>query len=272
MFYQDFKPGSRLAPYVKSYFYFESASDESFSDVVFPSGCMEIIFNLGTGRWQTAVRDTYVTTPKIELWGQIVKPLPIKSIGKNVMFGVRFYPYAAGSFFRQNIEEFNNHVTDYSAIDIEATTLHQKLHTLQSVPERVVLLEDFLWSRLSITEKRKSKIALVYNIMEELKRDDFFDNIQNVAERYGITSRYLQKLFLQYTGLTPKLYSKINRFQNSLNLVIKTDTPLTTIAYNCGYSDQSHFIRDFKSFTGITPSGYTAETSPISAAFAGNSF
>jgi AraC-like DNA-binding protein len=101
-------------------------------------------------------------------------------------------------------------------------------------------------------------------------KEDFFDNIENVASRYGITSRYLQKLFLQYTGLTPKLYSKINRFQNSLKLVTKKDTSLTSIAYDCGYFDQSHFIREFKSFTGFTPSGYSLEKSPITIAFANN--
>jgi AraC-like DNA-binding protein len=94
-----------------------------------------------------------------------------------------------------------------------------------------------------------------------LKQDDFFDNIENVASRYGISSRYLQKLFLQYTGLTPKLYHKINRFQKSLVLVSKKNMPLTSIAYDCGYFDQSHFIRDFKSFTGFLPSAGIIENS-----------
>ncbi|HEV7738536.1 MAG TPA: helix-turn-helix domain-containing protein, partial [Chlamydiales bacterium] len=86
----------------------------------------------------------------------------------------------------------------------------------------------------------------------------------------GITSRYLQKLFFQYTGLSPKLYTKIHRFQNSLRLVTKKDTSLTSVAYDCGYFDQSHFIREFKSFTGLTPSGYSSESSPITIAFANN--
>jgi len=97
--------------------------------------------------------------------------------------------------------------------------------------------------------------------MNELTRDDFFDNIENVAARYGITSRYLQKIFLQYTGLTPKLYAKINRFQKSLVLVGRGDLSLTSIAYQSGYFDQSHFIREFRSFTGITPSGFDGENS-----------
>jgi AraC-like DNA-binding protein len=270
MIYREFQPNNRLKPYVKSFFYFESASSETLFDTVFPSGCMEIIFNLGTGHWQTAFGNAYETTPRIELWGQIVKPLPIKSIGKNTMFGVRFFPYAAGSFFQENIEEFNNKVVDYSAVEGTATQLHQRLLDTPDLNERVSLVEEYLWSRLSLPEKRKSKITLVYSIMQELRQEDFFDNIENVAARYGITSRYLQKIFLQYTGLTPKLYSKIHRFQNSLDLIIKNNTLLTDIAYDCGYSDQSHFIREFKSFTGLTPSGYAPEKSPISAAFAGN--
>jgi AraC-like DNA-binding protein len=81
-----------------------------------------------------------------------------------------------------------------------------------------------------------------------------------------MSPRYLQRLFLQYTGVTPKLYHKINRFQLSLKLVAKKDSSLTSIAYDCGYFDQSHFIREFKSFTGVTPSAYTAEAYPVSLA------
>ena len=108
------------------------------------------------------------------------------------------------------------------------------------------------------------------NVMNEIGQEDFFDNIENVASRYGITSRYLQKIFLQYTGLTPKLYSKISRFQNSLRLVTKKSESLTSIAYCCGYADQSHFIREFKSFTGLTPSGYALENSPVTWALVNN--
>lgn len=97
--------------------------------------------------------------------------------------------------------------------------------------------------------------------MHELKQEDFFEKITSVASRYGITSRYLQKLFLKHTGLTPKLYTKINRFQNTLVLVSKREDSLTSIAYECNYFDQAHFIREFKSFTGLTPSEFLPDNS-----------
>ena len=271
MNYQEIKPGDRLKQYVKCYYIYESATHTTFEDTVFPSGCVEIIFNLGTGKWQTAAGDDFVTTPSIELWGQIIRPLAVKSIGKNTMLGIRFFPHGAAWFFKENMELFNNQVADLSDLSGNAVTiLHAKLLETDAWNKRIALVEDFLLQRLSPSERRYSKMTVVSDIMQEIKRDDFFDNIESVASRYGITSRYLQKLFLQYTGLTPKLYTKINRFQNSLRLVTKKDASLTSIAYNCGYFDQSHFIKEFKSFTGVTPSGYLSEQSPITFAFATN--
>src|SRR5215213_3834172 len=110
MQYREIIPGHLLKQYVKCYYMYESDSDLAFEDTVFPSGCMEIIFNLGAGNWQTG--DDFVTTPPVEFWGQIVKPLRVRSIGKNIMLGIRFYPHAATCFINEEIDQFNNQVAD----------------------------------------------------------------------------------------------------------------------------------------------------------------
>jgi len=271
MKYHEIKPDSRLQQYVKCYYIYESETNGTFEDTVFPSGSTEIIFNLGTGKWQTATGEGFVTTPSIELWGQIIRPLPIRSIGRNTMLGIRFFPHGAACFLNDKIDLFNNQVVDFRDLSgNEVSMLYEKLLETTTWNKRIGLIQDFLLQRLSLSEKRSARAAVVSDVMNEIKQQDFFDNLENVASRYGISSRYLQKLFLQYTGLTPKLYSKIARFQNSLRLVTKKDSSLTSIAYDCGYFDQSHFIREFRSFTGLTPSGYSAESSPITGAFANN--
>lgn len=271
MKYHEFKPGHRLKQHVKCYYTYESESDAAFTDTVFPSGNMEIIFNLGAGQWQTAVGEHFVTTPSIELWGQIIRPLPIKSIGRNTMLGIRFYPHAAAYFVNDKVDLFTNQVADFRDLSDDAVkTLYAKLLETPTWNKRVELVEAWLLNRLTLSERKLNKITVINDIMQEMTQSDFFDNIENVASRYGITSRYLQKLFLQYTGLTPKLYSKINRFQHSLRLVTQKDSSLTAIAYDSGYFDQSHFIREFKSFTGLTPSGYSIESSPVTLALANN--
>lgn len=271
MKYTEIRPGNGLKQYVKCYYIYESEANVTFEDTVFPSGCIEVIFNLGTGNWQTAVENGFVTTPAIELWGQIIRPLPIRSLGRNIMLGVRFFPHAAGCFLNDRADLFNDQVVDLRDLSDNAVhILYSKLREATAWNQRIELVEDFLLHRLSLSERRFSKMTVVSDIMNEMRQSDFFDNIENVAARYGITARYLQKLFLQYTGLTPKLYTKIHRFQNSLRLVTKKDTSLTSIAYDCGYFDQSHFIKEFKSFTGVTPSGYSIENSPVTLVLANN--
>ncbi|HEV2478444.1 MAG TPA: helix-turn-helix domain-containing protein [Puia sp.] len=286
MHYQEIIPDSRLRHYIKCYYYYESSSAVAFEDTVFPSGSMEIIFNLGSGHWQTAAETPatagtaaagtatagekdYQTTPPVELWGQITQPLPIRSLGQNTMMGIRFLPHGAALFLDEKADEFNNRVVDYCDIAGKpAATLHQQLLGAGTQPERITLIETFLLNKLEKSKIKPGQLSIVHDIMRELRRQEVAENIDTIATRYGISSRYLQKLFLQHTGLTPKLYSKIHRFQHSLHLITKNESPLTSIAYDCGYFDQSHFIREFKSFTGLTPSGYSLETSSLTGALA----
>jgi len=270
MTYREIKPGHFLRAFVKCYYIYEASSCAGFEDYVFPSGSAEVIFNLGSGNWQIAGGVDFVTTPQVELWGQVTVPMRVRSIGKNTMLGIRFFPHGASVFLKENLDALNNQVVDFRDVSKSVNELYCRLQLTADWSERISLVEEFLMESIALTERRNNKLAVVNDVMEEMKRPDFFDNIDNVAARYGITSRYLQKLFLQYTGLTPKLYQKIYRFQNSLKRITQNNSTFTDIAYDCGYFDQSHFIREFKSFTGFTPSAFAVEKSPITLAFAGH--
>lgn len=262
MNYREIIPCDQLKKYVKCYYIFEPPADAPYEDKAFATGCIEVMFNIGNGAWQTVVDGRYTTTSPIELWGQIIRPLSFRSIGKNTMLGIRFFPHTAACFINDTIHLFNDQVTDFHAVaGNDIRSLHARLVETPDLNQQIELMEAYLLQRMPHTLYRLGKIELVADVMRQLNREDFFDNIQNVAGRYGVSSRYLQKLFLQYTGLTPKLYSKINRFQKSLQLVAKNNASLTSVAYECNYFDQSHFIREFKSFTGFNPSAFNPAAS-----------
>ncbi|MGC3945657.1 MAG: helix-turn-helix transcriptional regulator [Chryseolinea sp.] len=262
MNYQEYIPSEALRSYVKCYYVFEADGQQIINDNAFATGCVEVMFNLHGSQWETEVKGQFIQTSRMELWGQIVKPMPLRLAGKSQMLGIRFHPFGASLFLNDDVSLFNDQVVDLrSLMGTALDDLYQQLQDTPHIAGRINLLETFLHNRLSLFEKRRDKSTLVKMVMNELTRDDFFDNIDNVAARYGITSRYLQKIFLQHTGLTPKLFSKINRFQKSLVLVGKSDLSLTSIAYQSGYFDQSHFIREFRAFTGNTPSRFDGENS-----------
>lgn len=262
MKYKEFAPCDALKPYVDCYFIRESHVARTRIDTAFATGCVEVMFNLGSGEWQVPEGNKFVTTPSVELIGQITSPLLLKNIGNHITLGIRFFPHTASLFIEDDISVFNNRISDLQLIFGNGIAdLYSKLKENTQTKSRIDAVENFLLNKRTLNDKRISKLTLVGEVIKELKQDDFFDNIGNVAARYGITSRYLQKLFLQHTGVTPKLYSKINRFQNSLQLVKKGEISFTSIAHECGYFDQSHFIKEFKTFTGRTPSDFLPVTS-----------
>jgi AraC-like DNA-binding protein len=264
MEFKYFTPSDILKPYVKHYYVFESGSDAGFEDIVFPSGDMEVIFNLGGGFWEASVGNKFLKNPPVELWGQITKPLPIRSSGKHSMFGVKFFSHSASYLLNEEIGLFNDQVSDLSDILGSAITdLHDQLLNTRDNNSRVQALEAFLIKRLMANDRKTPKIDKIGDILMSIKKDPSENNLSNVASKYGITPRYLHKLIHQHTGLSPVFFNKIVRFQRSLKLIAKNDLSFTTVAYSSGYFDQSHFIRDFKSFTGVTPSAYLENITPV---------
>jgi methylphosphotriester-DNA--protein-cysteine methyltransferase len=76
--------------------------------------------------------------------------------------------------------------------------------------------------------------------------------------------KYLERQFLKIIGLTPKSYSRIARFQNVMQaLKYAAFHPWPSLALDCGYYDQAHFIKEFKAFTGATPSEFVARQNQI---------
>jgi len=268
MEFKHFPPSDILKPYIRHYYIFESDSDIEFEDTVFPSGDMEVIFNLGQGRWESSVENKFLQTPPIELWGQITKPLAIRSKGRHTMLGIRFFTHSAAYFLSDEIGVFNNQVSDLSdIIGSPVKILHSQLLETTEPDRRIALIEKFLLERLAGNEKKSFRIDKVANILTSIKNNSEENNISNIASSHGVTPRYLHKLIYQHTGLSPKSFNKISRFQVSLRLIAKNKQPLTAIAYDCGYFDQSHFIRDFKSFTGVTPSAYLENKFPVNQVF-----
>lgn len=73
----------------------------------------------------------------------------------------------------------------------------------------------------------------------------------------------MERAFLKYVGYTPKHYYRIVRFNKALRQMHESKKSLTSICYDCDYYDQSHFIKDFRQFTGTTPKHFQTENNTI---------
>ena len=81
--------------------------------------------------------------------------------------------------------------------------------------------------------------------------------VQTVSRDAAISSRSLDRLFQRLLGFSPKFFARIVRFQKALRILMENaSTTLAEVSADCGYFDQSHFVKDFRRFTGGVPRGY----------------
>jgi AraC-like DNA-binding protein len=207
----------------------------------------------------------------VELLGQATQAYQIGVKGHNVLLGVRFFPHTAALFLRGGVGEFTNTVADLSAVlgnDLDA--LYRRLQDTERLPEQIGLVQEFLLKQLNYRRQEGRQYKMMEWSIAQLLAQKENNCLEKTAFQAGISLRYLEKTFGEFLGVSPKLFVKITRLQKSFAYLHRRSCSLTEVAFASGYYDQSHFIRDFKSFTGMTPSQYVPERFPLNSLFLQN--
>ena len=127
------------------------------------------------------------------------------------------------------------------------------------------LIEQWLLSQIAdtLTSKTAYTIQRIASVIKQL----FVMPATSVTELASIAC--FERLFNELIGANPKEYARIVRFQKSLKLLQHDfeNINLAQLAYQCGYADQSHFIREFKQFSGYTPLALLNVCEPYSDLF-----
>jgi AraC-like DNA-binding protein len=116
------------------------------------------------------------------------------------------------------------------------------------------VLEQDLLARLAGTLVRHPAIAFA---LEEFQRVPHARTVSEVTARVGLSHRHFIRLFGEEVGLTPRIFCRVRRFQEALRLCAgEEQIGFGELALACGYFDQAHFIRDFRAFSGLSPTAY----------------
>ncbi|MFW6275217.1 MAG: DUF6597 domain-containing transcriptional factor [bacterium] len=177
--------------------------------------------------------------------------------GKVHVLGICFLPFGMYPFLKFPISEVRNQLLGANEVGFkEASIIREKLMSATGVSERLKILEKELSAILD------SKITIPKNfdvIFGSLKEISNINQLTNFCNHHNINIRKLERYFNKYVGISPKSYASLSRFQNGLNQIIHNDyNKLSDIAYNFGYFDQMHFIKEFKRFSGNTPKKFAS--------------
>lgn len=187
--------------------------------------------------WFSGIRNKYITIP---------------SGRENEMFVINFHKGKAYPFVNMPLNELTDYVVDGELVmSHEVLTLREVLMELVEVKQKFLYAEQFLLNsysrRLTINPSVDYSVNVILTSPQQL-------SIQHIADKIGFSQKHFIKMFKEQVGVTPKAFLKLIRFQKAIHEIETTQMATwTTIAYECGYYDQAHFINDFKKFSGFTP-------------------
>ncbi len=171
------------------------------------------------------------------------------------MVGAYLYPYAIPLLFNETSEQLSNTSVEIAEfLGRDGMRLKEQVVNAQSNSQRVLLIAEDLLARVNKISETSPEF---YAAIREIIRSSGDISIDDLVRDVGISSRHFDRKFLPAVGITPKSFARLIRFQSTLQLSNKIRIRnLTELAMNAGYCDQSHFIRDFKEFSGLSPGAY----------------
>ena len=252
------RPVSRLGDYVESIGDWRSREVDYWSRAL-PRGAVTVIFDVGQRQqldFYAADGTTKLSVPPAFITGSHTASYVSNIAAGEPVMAVHFRPGGALPFLGIPLGELED---AYVGIDqvwgSDGRDLHERLIDTTSAEARFQILEQFLLSRPSLSTDRHPGVAAVMAAIE----DDPSIRMADIRHRVGMATKRLIALFRAEVGLSPKAYARVRRLQAALRLLGGGPVSGARVAAEVGYFDQAHFVRDFESFTGMTPTQYSRQ-------------
>ena len=276
MFYRRYIPAPPLDALVACLWYSEGLQGTHAQERLLPNGESGIVFDLRDQpvRIYDAQNPTQFTAhPPAIFCGARSDCFVIDTSRQERVIGIQFHPGGSLPFFPMPASEVANET--YSLSDLwphEADLLREEMlaasGSAPTIPAGVAamfrILERALLSRFRTSLRNGLTLApAVQYAVRQLACPGIDVRVQQVADQVGCSSRRFIQLFRDQTGLAPKTFQRVRRFQHVLQrLHHGTGQGWVGLAADCGYYDQAHFIHDFRAFAGMTPGDYALAATP----------
>jgi AraC-like DNA-binding protein len=256
MSYICYVPPPPLSDYIK-YFYYPNGSVPYPRERILPLPALDLKINFG-GPLRVYDADhakplaTLSESWIVGLWNKhhiVDWPADMEH------FGVSFKPGGAYPFFKLPLSELHNQVLPLDVIwGNFAAEIRERLYDAPTLQARFALLEQFLLTRLYASA---GQLKAVQWAVTELDRSHGRLSIRILSEHMSMSQKHLITRFKQIVGCTPKELARLYRFAHILDGIdLAEPVDWTLITHQFYYYDQSHLVRDFREFTGYTPSHY----------------
>lgn len=194
-----------------------------------------------------------LTSDTAEITGLVTGKFTYTIKGNGAVLGIKFKPGGFYPFFKKPIDRLTNQIvpltTMFSVTRIKKLTsdLHGPDQTLVDAAEKLLR---------SKRPEEDATIDAINEILSQIQQDKQLTTVQAVCEKNEVSERTMQHAFQRYVGIGLKWIITRYRLQDVIDDIDNGAKDWASLAQEYGFSDQSHFIRDFKKIVGETPAQY----------------
>jgi AraC-like DNA-binding protein len=255
--YVQAAPPRALADFVACLWALDGSSDEPHSHEpqtqrILPDGRAEIIFHLADPFREA---ESGITQARALIAGQLTRAISVQPGRRVLTVAIRLTPSGARALLETPHHLLTDTITPLDAVHRQLT---DRLASVLSDTVPVETLLEALVGALDADRLRPPRTGA----LEALRLVDQCAGLLTVDEACaatGLSPRTLERIFLDLTGVSPRLYLRLVRFRHAVREAeAKQSRKWTDVALACGYYDHAHFTRDFRSFAGCAPSEWLA--------------
>jgi AraC-like DNA-binding protein len=246
---------------VEKFWYYEGYAPRGSVEGVLPDGSMNLIFNLrgdeGPRLFDPADGSAVEVLDGCVVTGTQSGFALVDTAGLTTSVGVHFQPGGAFLFLGFSASELRDAHAPLEAVwGAVAGELHERLFEAETPEIGFRVLEEALLARAARPLERHPAVSLA---LHDFRSVPHARSITEVIEWSGLSRKRFIKVFRDEVGQTPKLFSRVRRFQELLRIINSGQrVDWAELALMCGYFDQAHFIHEFREFSGLSPGSYLA--------------
>ncbi|CAG23550.1 DUF6597 domain-containing transcriptional factor [Photobacterium profundum] len=254
MYTRQIKPAHQLSPYIAHFWLWDQNHTFALPDML-PGTGVEMLFNFGDAliiqtNQQSRLRsnDCIVICPRKSL-------IQIQPTGITKTLSIRFRSAGFFTLFGLPLTELSDQISPTSHL-LPSNLLIQLVESKSDIA-KVTLLEQWLLQQMV---KIKNQDSALQWAIDKIYYQYHNDSINEVKNQLKCSERTFQRKFKIFTGVDAKYFERTARFQSALKTLLAAHSnQYITVAFDHGYYDQPHFIKDFKYYTQATPSEYLTE-------------
>lgn len=230
-------------PAISHFYSFEVAESANLTLAV-PDGCVDIVFDCDAAR------------PVARVCGTTLEARSAALNRNHRYFGVRFAPGVTPDFLDVMAEELTDREFNFFDVVPDARQACEQILRTPLFSQQISLFNTHFTPRL-VRKTSRATATIIHTILQQKGNI----RVEQLEALTGYTCRTIQRQFRQDTGMSPKAFGRIIRCQAALHsLHQQGNVSFSDLALDLGFSDQSHFLREFKKLISTTPLDYQRRT------------